>query len=51
MIEYYKKIKLKAYNLLNASWFVSLILALIFLNIPLSLFSLSGHLPKGSVGR
>lgn len=44
MIEYYKKIKQKAYNLLNAGWFVSLILALIFLNIPLSLFSLSGRL-------
>ena len=44
MGNYYKKLKQKAYNLLGKSWFVSLILVLIFLNIPLSVFSLSADL-------
>lgn len=35
----YGKLKSKAYGLLQKSWFVSLILILIFCNIPLSIFS------------
>lgn len=44
MANYYKRLKQKGYELLGKSWFVSLILVLIFLNIPLSIFSLSADL-------
>ena len=44
MIKFYENLKKKAFALLGKSWFVSLILVLIFLNIPLSVFSLSADL-------
>ncbi len=44
MVNFYINLKRHAYALLNKGWFVSFILLLIFLNIPLSIFSLSGDL-------
>lgn len=49
MLNLYRKLKKRAYALLNAGWFVSFILVLIFLNIPLSVFSLSGTLTRDDI--
>ena len=49
MLNLYRRLKKSAYALLNAGWFVSFILVLIFINIPLSIFSLSGSLTPDDI--